>query len=260
MRANSMWFFSLLVLLLSALLPHSCLGAEAGVREKFLSDVKALEHDYANFYLDTNNLLMLAGGIGTAAVLANTSADREIQEYYRDQIRSDATNNASKILKLPGEVLVTVPILLGAHLFDDGPLGTWAGRSLRAFFLGGPAAFVLQRVTGAGRPEEGDSHWHPFSDSNGVSGHAFTGAVAFITAAKMEKSLYLKGMFYALSPLAAFSRINDDKHFFSQAALGWLMAYLSASAVEKTQPLSSYTLSALPLGSNGFVVLLGRRF
>jgi len=234
--------------------------AASNIRNKFLFDLTALKSDYANFYLDTTNLLMLTGGMGTAAVLANTSADREIQEYYRDQIRSDATNDASKILKLPGEVLITIPLLLSTHLLDNGPVGTWAGRSLRAFFLGGPAAFVLQRVTGAGRPEEGDSHWEPFSDSNGVSGHAFTGAVAFITAAKMEKNPYLKGMFYAVSPLAALSRINDDKHFFSQAALGWYMAYLSATAVEKTTSSSSYNISAFPLRDDGFMILLVKQF
>lgn len=251
--------FFILFFIFSFFLPASCL-AENGIREKFIFDVTALKSDYANFYLDTTNLIMLGAGITGAAALANTSADREIQEYYRDQIRSNATNDASKILKLPGEVLITIPLLLSAHLLDNGPVGTWAGRSLRAFFLGGPAAFVLQRVTGAGRPEDGDSHWEPFSDSNGVSGHAFTGAVAFITAAKMQQNLYLKGLFYAASPLAALSRINDDKHFFSQAALGWYMAYLSASAVDKTVLSSTYNISAVPLRNNGFMLFLSKTF
>jgi len=254
-----MWRFFIFIVMFSIFIPTRCLAGDS-IKEKFLFDVTALKSDYANFYLDTTSLLMLGAGITGAAALANTSADREIQEYYRDQIRSNATNNASKILKLPGEVLITIPLLLSAHLLDNGPVGTWAGRSLRAFFLGGPAAFVLQRVTGAGRPEEGDSHWQPFSDSNGVSGHAFTGAVAFITAAKMQKNLYLKGLFYAASPLAALSRINDDKHFFSQAALGWYMAYLSASAVDKTVLSSTYNISAVPLRNNGFMLLFSKKF
>ncbi len=232
----------------------------SNIRDKFFFDMTSLKSDYANFYLDTTNLLMLTGGIGTAAVLANTSADREIQEYYRDHVRSNATNDASKIIKLPGEVLITIPLLLSTHLLDNGPVGTWAGRSLRAFFLGGPVAFVLQRLTGAGRPEEGDSHWHPFSDSNGVSGHSFTGAVAFISAAKMQKNIYLKSFFYAVSPLTALSRINDDKHFFSQAALGWYMAYLSATAVEKTTSSSSYAIRALPLKDDGFMLMIVKQF
>jgi len=252
--------FLVLILIFSFFIPARCLAGVNSIKEKFIFDVTALKSDYANFYLDTTNLLMLGAGITGAAALANTSADREIQEYYRDQIRSNATNNASKILKLPGEVLITIPLLLSVHLLDNGPVGTWAGRSLRAFFLGGPAAFVLQRVTGAGRPEEGDSHWEPFSDSNGVSGHAFTGAVAFITAAKMQNNIYLKSLFYAASPLVALSRINDDKHFFSQAALGWYMAYLSASAVDKTVLSSSYNVSAVPLRNNGFMLLFSKKF
>jgi len=249
----------LIILITFLFFPATC-PAGSGVREKLVLDAHALGRDYENFYLDTVNMSMLGGGIAGAAALANSSADREIQEYYRDDVRTDATNDASKILKLPGEVFLTVPVLLAAHLLDDGPVGTWAGRSLRGFFLGAPLVFVLQRVTGAGRPEEGDSHWEPFSDSNGVSGHAFTGAVPFITAAKMERNPYLKGLLYAASPIAALSRINDDKHFFSQAALGWFIAFLSASAVERTGKARSYTLGAAPLGRGGLVVFMRREF
>jgi len=76
----------------------------------------------------------------------------------------------------------------------------------------------------------------------------------------MQKNIYLKGLFYAASPLAALSRINDDKHFFSQAALGWYMAYLSVSAVDRTVLSSSYAVSAVPLRNNGFMLFVSKKF
>jgi hypothetical protein len=46
-----------------------------------------------------------------------------------------------------------------------------------------------------------------------------------LTIARMneEKSL-IKYFFYVISGLAAWSRIDDNDHFVSQAALGWYMA------------------------------------
>jgi len=51
----------------------------------------------------------------------------------------------------------------------------------------------------------------------------------------MSASRHGKGIFYGLSTLPGLSRINDDVHYFSQAALGWYLAYLSCAAIEKTE-------------------------
>ncbi len=57
----------------------------------------------------------------------------------------------------------------------------------RAYLVGAPAMLLMQNVTGGSRPEEMDhgSKWDPFHDDNGVSGHAFMGAVPFLTLANM---------------------------------------------------------------------------
>ena len=36
------------------------------------------------------------------------------------------------------------------------------------------------------------------------------------------------------SALPAMSRVSDDDHYFSQAFLGWWMAYMAASAVDRS--------------------------
>ena len=67
-----------------------------------------------------------------------------------------------------------------------------------------------------------------------------------ITAAKMSDTAWLKAGFYGLSVLTAWSRVNDDKHYLSQAALGWWMAYLACSAVETTN-MAPKPFSVVPL-------------
>ena len=95
---------------------------------------------------------------------------------------------------------------------------------------------AMQRLSGASRPGETDhgSHWKPFDDDNGVSGHAFVGAVPFLTIARMSKNSIIKYLFYGLSGLTAWSRVNDNKHYVSQAVLGWYMGWEATDAVFST--------------------------
>ncbi|MDP2690311.1 MAG: phosphatase PAP2 family protein [Deltaproteobacteria bacterium] len=252
------------IMVLAAVFTARCSSGE-GVKEKFGAGLDALARDYRGFYLDTGNLLRFGAGLAGAGVLANTSADREFQEYYRDTFRSDGTDDVSKALKLFGEPVIVLPVLAAVHLVfpNDTPAGVWSQRTLRGIFLGGPLAFAVQYATGGGRPEDGEdsSKWRgPFHGNNGLSGHAFIGALPFITAAKMQENFYLKALLYAASPLAGLSRINDDKHYLSQAALGWYLAYLSASVVERPGPSSGITVSAMPLPGDGLMVFFNKGF
>ena len=96
---------------------------------------------------------------------------------------------------------------------------------------------LMQRVTGASRPGESNSgsHWRPFHDCNGVSGHAFMGAVPFLCAGKMTDEIPFKVAFYAASVFPCVQRIVSDKHYISQTFLGWTMAYVAATAVDRTE-------------------------
>jgi hypothetical protein len=57
--------------------------------------------------------------------------------------------------------------------------------------VGAPPLYVMQQVTGSSRPGEGSagSHWHFLNDNNGVSGHAFIGAVPFLAASGIRMTL-----------------------------------------------------------------------
>jgi hypothetical protein len=217
-------------------LGHRCIAADNGAISRGYEAVKT---DFGNFYLDRENLTRLGIGVAGAAVFANTGMDRYIRDKYQNNLRSHETDEATKIFNISGTalVLVTVPVYIGTYgaglLLHNPTMEEWAQKSLRATVVGGPALVFLAAATGADRPNEGDSHWKSFQNFHGVSGHAYIGGIPFITAAKMSENPYQKAIFYGLSTFTGLSRINDDKHYFSQAALGWYLAYLSCAVVEK---------------------------
>lgn len=229
--------------------------------EDILQDLKEIKKDYQYFYLDRDNMIVLAAGLGVAGILANTSVDSDIQGYYQGHIRSRTTDNISEASKIPGEVFITVPALIGSRfLFRDTVASQWAQKSLRAIIVGAPGGLLVQRAIGASRPYEGNSKWKPFKDNNGLSGHAFIGGVPFIAAAMMNDDVYIRGILYGLSFFPALSRINDHKHYFSQAALGWYLAFLSCNAVEKTDSKNKTKLLIMPLSSRAAGILINYKF
>lgn len=106
---------------------------------------------------------------------------------------------------------------------------------------------LMQWATGGSRPTEDDSHWRPFHDNNGVSGHAFIGAVPFLTAGRMGQDNRLaRYLLYAASALPAWSRVNDNAHYPSQAFLGWFLAWEATGAVFQTDK-GSRSVSLVPM-------------
>jgi hypothetical protein len=198
-------------------------------------------------------------GLGTAAVLAHTYVDEEIYtRVHRSVWHGDGKDWAEPLhtTKILGNGLVTVPVFAGAWLagefFDDQPLlgvaGEWGERSLRTLLVGVPPMLAMQYATGSSRPGESPSGsaWRPFQDSNGASGHAFMGAIPLLTAANMADWWPAKIGFFAISFFPALSRVADDNHYTSQALLGWTMAYVAATAVDRTQSPDK-RLSVFPL-------------
>jgi hypothetical protein len=221
--------------------------------------------DFENFYLGRPNLIRLGIGIAGDGLIANTNMDRYIRDRYQENLRRNGTDHAAKIAKVPGEGLLAMPVYIGIYgaglLLLNPTMEGWAQRSFRATVVGTPALLFLQEAIGAERPTDGDSKWRPFHSSHGVSGHAFIGGIPFITAAKMAENPYLKGAFYGLSTLSGLSRINDDAHYFSQAAMGWYLAYLSCDVVLKTEKgrEGKTDIAFVPVG-NGFAVTFHRDF
>lgn len=222
-------------------------------------DLELSLNDYGNYYT-WRNLGALGLGIGAVAPLANTSADEHIRHWYQRHVRGETTDEFAQVFEYTGQFWLVLPVcvesaaLLGHgdddYLFDSG-LAEWSNRSLRAVCVGAPPMLALYAILGSGRPDRNDSRWHPFNDIHGVSGHTFMGAVPFLTAAEMTDNELLKASLVAGSFLTGWARINDDKHYFSQVALGWWMAYLAVRRVDDTQAAARKSIQFLPFCADG---------
>lgn len=194
-------------------------------------------NDQRNYYRWTS-LRYLVVPIAAGAVLANTSFDRHFQQ---DVKFSDAFHDCKTL----GNGAVVLPALAGialaGRLFEKdtlpGGIGHWGERSLRAAATGAPTLLLLQYTLGGSRPGESPlgSHWHPFADNNGVSGHAYIGAVPMLTAARLTDRPLLKAGLIGGSMLAGASRITDENHYLSQVIIGWSIAWVAVAAVNQTE-------------------------
>ncbi len=221
--------------------------------------------DYRHFY-SREGLGLLAIGVGVNAILANTSLDQDFRDSLQDNAVGDP--DAFDWAKALGETWVVVPATLGLWAVDEWidrrgwfnqhgwhqDVGGWARQTCRALLVGAPANYSLQVLIGSSRPTDtdGDSRWRPFHDNNGSSGHAFVGAVPFLTAAKRTDSLLLKSILIFGSGLSGYSRIYDDAHYLSQVLLGYYVAVLAVEATEGTQQ-SPYQYRVVPINIQGGV-------
>jgi len=203
---------------------------------------KVLE-DYRNFYC-CDSLVGLAAAFGAGALMANTGFDTTMQTAWMESVKPTDLGTfflgckdigeGRYALSVFGAAAVTGIVLEGNPTGDI--LGEWGSRSLRMFVVGAPPVYVLQMATGASRPVDGNgSQWHMFNDNNGVSGHAFIGAIPFLAAADMVENPWAKGGLWVCSTFVGFSRMTDNAHYPSQVFLGWYLAVASSIAVSRTE-------------------------
>lgn len=212
------------------------------------------------FYLQKDNLLVLSGILLGAGIMANTAIDKSLKHMWQHNLR---TRRSERSFKHPCAIGIfnykccyLGSTLLGGLLLDESRacnpfnfLYHWGYRSMRTLFLAGIQKELFSLMIGNGRPIQNvSSRWHPFKKGthydSGVSGHAFNGAIPFISAAMLVEQPILKYSLYACSILPGFSRINDNHHYTSQILLGWALSFLSAHAIDKTECCSQYLLEA----------------
>ncbi|MBL8728974.1 MAG: phosphatase PAP2 family protein [Planctomycetes bacterium] len=223
--------------------------------------------DHGAFY-DQGTMLGLGAGIGLAALSANSQLDRDIYDDALAGWRTHELGEARNDVQDLGDGAYVLPVLATASLFGPAlgspAIGEWGERSLRGVLVGAPPMLALQRLIGAGRPDDPanttSSEWQPFEHSNGVSGHAFIGSVPLLTVARMQDDPAIDVACYLGSMVVAAARLQGSKHYFSQVALGWWIGYLATGAVDDAErgiPVGD-DVSVLPiLGADevGFVVV-----
>jgi hypothetical protein len=223
--------------------------------------------DYLNFY-GCRSLAGIGIATGVAAIMANTTFDASVQASWQRNVSPTGFGDFLSGCRDIGNGFYAVPIFgAAATLCFAGAehpalyaVGEWGARSLRAVAVGAPFMLLMQEATGASRPGESPSgsRWKPFNDNNGVSGHAFMGAIPFLAAAEMVERPLLKGALYVCSTFTAFSRMTDDQHYPSQAFLGWYLALAASQAVDTTEArIADMEFRVVPLtmaGLNGLGV------
>jgi membrane-associated phospholipid phosphatase len=252
-----------LFLLLSMMLSGSLYASDnkedtTFTTRQFLNSVKT---DYHYFY-SSDRLIRMSFVFAGGALVANTALDQNIQTWYQDQIRNSRTNNMAKVAKVFGEGKYLIPFslitaLTTTYVVKMPFIGTWGRNMVRSYLVGSPPLVLTQRLTGGSRPGESEeaSHWKPLKDDNGVSGHAFVGAVPFLTLAHMNNDkVLLKYLFYTASIFPGLSRINDNMHYPSQVALGWYLAWEATGSVWESNQQEK-KLSVVPfIGNDNYYV------
>jgi len=222
--------------------------------------------DFKHFY-SLKNQAFIGIGIAGAGIIANTSADENVQDWVQDSVVSEDTDDFSKVVKELGSWKKMTPVYLGLYglgkIFEDTKIGkntgSWSSETFRGLLVGMPSVLLWQITLGAARPsDEEDSKWHPFEDNNSASGHTFTGAVPFLTAAKNTDNIYIRSLLYLGSTFTGFSRINDHQHYLSQTILGWWLAYSAVESIYKTEK-KRFTVMPIPV-KEGFGAMVTFRF
>ena len=226
--------------------------------------------DYQNFY-SCESLVGLTAVFGAGALMANTGFDQTVQTAWQTSVTPTGFGHFVAGTKFLGEGRYELPvwgaaavtgILLENTAIGD-VVGEWGSRSLRMFTVGAPPVYVLQMATGASRPADGHgSHWHMLNDNNGVSGHAFIGAIPFLAAADMVENPWAKGGLYVCSTFCGLSRMDVNAHYPSQVFLGWSLAVASSMAVNGTElEYRGVYVKAVPLPiANGTGVAMEARW
>lgn len=163
--------------------------------------------------------------------------DEPVQRYAQAH-RSQTGDDLAAVFRRVGqpEVFGTVSVgLLAVGLLDDRPTVTRAGgRLVASLALAGAWTITLKTILGRSRPSAGAGAFQfaPFSENQALpSGHT---AVAFALATDLADELdngWARVGLYTLASGTALSRINDDRHWLSDVALGALVGITSAKLV-----------------------------
>ena len=181
------------------------------------------------------------GGVGALMLL-----DRPVQRFAQNH-RSETTDDIASIFRQEGEAPYYAGIslgVLGVGLATSNPgLRRAGGRLVTSVAVSAVEIGLLKRLIGRSRPDGdvGAFDFHPFSsptDSAGIesrgsmpSGHVTEAFAVATSLADDVKSPVAKALLFTLASGTAFSRINDNRHWLSDAGVGALLGFTTAKVV-----------------------------
>jgi membrane-associated phospholipid phosphatase len=186
-------------------------------------------------------VLAVAGG-----ALAISALDEPVQRWMQRN-RSEASDDVAAVFRRGGEPLVYATLSLGTLgagvVLGDPDVQRAGGRLATSVALSAVLSEGLKRLAGRSRPNEGVGafSFNPFTslhDSAGMStrsslpsGHT---TAAFAVATSLAEDFHdprVSVVLYVLAAGTAFSRMNDDRHWLSDTALGAAIGVTTAKLV-----------------------------
>ena len=202
-------------------------------------------------YASRRTFLRLGAALAGSLALAYSGADEAFDGFWSGSVRSRGTDAVAKTVYHGGQrywflnwlVLGGVDAWLRTNAFTR-----WGRKNFEAMTVGLPTLWTLQRGLGATRPSDPDPspRYRFLHDDNSASGHAFIGAIPWLTLARRAPQRALRPAARVVSLLTGWSRINDRKHYLSQVILGWTIAWNAVEAVADDAPAAAPADEELP--------------
>jgi membrane-associated phospholipid phosphatase len=185
-----------------------------------------------------------AAAVGGVAAL--TALDEPIQRFAQKH-RSKTSDDISKVFRQEGEPIYYASVSLGVLavgvVAGNADLQRAGGRMVAAVGTAGIVMGGAKMLIGRSRPNEnvGAFKFHPFTslrDSAGIqtrgsmpSGHT---TAAFAIATSLADDIHnvpLEIALYTFAVGTAYSRINDNRHWFSDTVAGAILGITSAKLI-----------------------------
>ncbi len=179
-------------------------------------------------------------------IAATMALDQPIQRFAQNH-RSKTSDDISKVFRQEGEpvyyVTVSLGVLAAGVVSGSADLQRAGGRMVAAVGVSGIIMGGSKMLVGRSRPNErvGAFKFHPFTslrDSAGVqtrgsmpSGHT---TAAFAVATSLADDIHnvpVEILLYTFAVGTAYSRINDNRHWFSDTVAGAILGVTSAKLV-----------------------------
>ena len=181
--------------------------------------------------------VLVVGAIATASL-----ADGAVNDWVQDH-RTPQSDDLAHIFRYGGEpeVVLGIPggILVAGTIAGRPEVQRSGGRVLLSIIAAGLTTSVLKVGTGRYRPAETDNPYifKPFSGHDSFpSGHV-TMAFALATSLSHEiKNGWVSAALYTFATGTAWSRLNDERHWFSDVLAGATVGITTATIVHRHPP------------------------